>query len=79
MPSPSELTREEWFAFHRNHQPSAEWFNDDNCPLQEALTKATCPSCGESILRADLPVTIPDPDEDDDEDEDDPDRTPEFE
>lgn len=39
--------------------------------LDEALAKATCPACGESILRADLPVTIPDP-----EDDDDPESTP---
>lgn len=43
---------------------------------EEAAKTASCPTCGESIPRAYLPITIPD---DEDEEDDDPDRTPDFE
>lgn len=45
--------------------------------LEEALRHMSCPHCGSSIMRAELPVTIPDPeDEDEDEDGDEEDGTP---
>jgi hypothetical protein len=36
-----DLTPDEWVAFHRNHQPSAEWFDDDDCPFRVVPNDST--------------------------------------